>query len=99
MISNKMQIVPGITVSSMGQASIDSSIADVLFDLAVKLQETTSLPVDVQHVVAALVLLARSGQLDPQKPLSCNDPVLTTALAVQLKTVFSVYAGKVGSDD
>lgn len=71
----------------------------MLFNLAIKLEESTVLPVDVQHVVAALVLSARNGQLDPQKSLSCDDPVLATVLAVQLRTVFAVYGGKVDMDD
>ena len=53
--SHDQQIVPGLSVSTTGQATVDGSIADVLFDLAIKLEETTRLPVDVQHVVAALV--------------------------------------------
>ena len=58
MNGDDQQIVPGLSVSTTGQATVDPSIADVLFDLAIKLEETTTLPVDVQHVVAALVLSA-----------------------------------------
>ena len=99
MTKNDMQIVPGLSVSTTGQATVDSSIADVLFDLAINLEETTSLPVDVQHVVAALVLAARNGELNQETPLSSDDPVLAKALVAQLKTVFAVYGGKVGKDD
>ena len=99
MNSNNLQIVPGLSVSKTGQATVDSSIADVLFELAVKLEKTTGLPVDVQHVVAALVLATRSGQRDPQQPLSCDDSELAAVLKVQLKTVFDVYGGNVGTDD
>ena len=99
MNSDDQQIVPGLSVSTTGQATVDPSIADVLFDLAIKLEETTTLPVDVQHVVAALVLSARKGEFDPQTPLSTDDPVLAAVLAAQLKTVFSVYGGNVGRDD
>ena len=97
--SDEQQIVPGLSVSTTGQATVDPSIADVLFDLAIQLEETTKLPVDVQHVVAALVLSARKGELAPQTPLSSDDPVLLAVLAAQLKTVFAVYGGKVGRDD
>lgn len=93
------QVVPGLSVNKSGQATVDASIADVLFELALKLEEVTSLPVDVQHVVAALLLAKRGGQLDPQKPLSSDDPVLKTALAVQLRTLFAIYGGTVGTDD
>ncbi len=99
MNSDDQQIVPGLSVSTSGQATVDPSIADALFDLAIKLEEATTLPVDVQHVVAALVLSARCGELDPTKPLSSDDPVLAAVLAAQLKTVFAVYGGKVGMDD
>ena len=99
MNSNNLQIVPGLSVSNTGKATVDSSIADVLFELAVQLEKLTALPVDVQHVVAALVLAARSGQLDPQQPLSGDDSELAAVLKVQLKTVFDVYGGNVGTDD
>ena len=99
MNSDDQQIVPGLSVSTTGQATVAPSIADVLFDLAITLEETTTLPVDVQHVVAALVLSARKGELDPTTPLSSDDPVLAAVLAVHLKTVFAVYGGNVGTDD
>ena len=99
MNGDDQQIVPGLSVSTTGQATVDPSIADVLFDLAIKLEETTNLPVDVQHVVAALVLSARNGELDPTTPLSSDDPVLSAVLAAHLQTVFAVYGGKVGMDD
>lgn len=93
------QIVPGITVTSVGQATVDPSLADVLFDLAVKLEGPTNLPVDVQHVLAAIVLAARDGELDANTPLSSNDPNLADILAVHVRTVFADYGGDVGTDD
>ena len=93
------QVVPGISVSSSGQATIDPSLADVLFDLAIKLEESTNLPVDVEHVLAAIVLAARKAELDPNTPLSSGDPALAAVLANHLKTVFTDYDGQVGMDD
>jgi len=93
------QIVPGITVTSSGQATVDPSLADVLFDLAVKLEEPTNLPVDVEHVLAAIVLAARNGEINPNKSLSSNDPELTQVLERHVKTIFTDYDGKVGMDD
>ena len=97
--SGDHQIVPGISVTSSGQATVDPSLADVLFDLSIKLEEPTNLPVDVEHVLAAIVLAARKGELDPNTPLSSNDPALAAVLAEHVKTVFSDYDGKVGMDD
>ncbi len=97
--SGDQQIVPGISVTSSGQATVDPSLADVLVDLAIKLEEPTNLPVDVEHVLAALVLAARKGEIDPNMPLSCDDPALAEVLVGHVKTVFADYGGKVGMDD
>ena len=95
--SDDHQIVPGISVNSSGQATVDPSLADVLFDLAIKLEEPTNLPVDVEHVLAAIVLAARKGELDPNTPLSSDDPALAEVLAGHVKTVFADYGGKMSS--
>ncbi len=96
---SEKQIVPGITVTSSGQATVDPSLADVLFDLAIKLEEPTKLPVDVEHVLAAIVLAARSGKIDPSTTLSSDDSELAELLAGYVKAVFSKFGGNVGTDD
>ena len=93
------QIVPGIGVDSKGQATVDAALTEVLFDLAIQLEEPTELPVDVQHVVAAVILAAREGVLGPNTPLVSDDPALLDVLVVYVKKVFSIYDGKVGQDD
>ena len=98
-MSTRRQIVPGISVSSSGQATVDSSLAELFVDLAIRLEEPTNLPVDVEHVLAAVVLAARNGELDPNTPLTADDPVLANLLAVHVKTVFAEYGGGVGTDD
>ena len=99
MTDSQQQIVPHICVSSSGQASVDPSLADVLFDLALQLEGPTDLPVDVEHVLAAIVLAARNGELAPDKPLRSNNSALADILAVHVKTVFAKYGGNVGMDD
>ena len=93
------QIVPGICLSSSGLATVAPSLTDALFDLAIKLEEPTNLPVDVQHVLAAVVLAARKGELDPNTPLSADDSTLVEVLVSHVKTVFDQFGGKVGRDD
>ena len=93
------QVVPGISISPSGQATVDSSLANVLFDLAIKLEEPTQLPVDVEHILAAIVLAAHQGELDPNTRLSSEDPALAAVLINHVKTVFAEYDGKVGMDD
>ena len=93
------QVVPGISISPSGQATVDSSLANVLFDLAIKLEEPTQLPVDVEHILAAIVMAARQGELAPNTRLSSEDPALAAVLINHVKTIFAEYDGKVGMDD
>ena len=97
--SVEQQIVPGISISVSGQATVDPSLADVLFDLAIKLEEPTNQPVDVQHVLAAIVLAARSRELDPDTQLSSDDQALAAVLTSHVKTVFANYDGNLGVED
>ena len=97
--NNNQRIVPGISVTASGQATVDPSLTDVLFDFAIQLEEPTHLPVDVEHVLAAIVLAARKGDIDPNTPLSSNDPALVAVLVSHVKTVFVHYGGRVGRDD
>ena len=93
------QVVPGISISPSGQASVDSSLADVLFDLAIELEELTQLPVDVEHVLAAIVMAARQGEVDANTRLSSEDSALAAVLTNHVKRVFAACDGKVGLDD
>jgi hypothetical protein len=93
------QIVPGVVVNSSGQATVDAAFADVLFDLAVQLEEPTRLPVDVEHVLASLVLASRNRELDPNVPLDSSDPALLEILVPHVQTVFKIYGGQVGKDE
>jgi hypothetical protein len=93
------QVVPGISISPTGQATVDSSLTNVLFDLAIKLEELTELPVDVEHVLAAIVMAARQGELDSNTRLSSEDSASAAVLTNHVKTVFAEYDGKVGMDD
>lgn len=98
-MNGDQQIVPGISVTSSGQAAVDPSMTDILFDLAIKLEEPTNLPVDVEHVLAGVVLAVRLGELDPNTPLSSDDPTLIAILAGHVKTVFEQFGGNVGRED
>ena len=93
------QIFPGISLSPTGQATVDPALADVLFDLGIQLEEITKFPVDVEHVLAAIVLAARNGQLNQFTRLSSSDLVLQEVLADHVRVVFTKYDGKVGGDD
>ncbi len=98
-MSKEQQIVPGISVTASGQATIDRYLNKVLFDLAINLEEPTNLPVDIEHVVAAIVLAGRQGQIDANRPITPDDKMLLTILTPHVKTIFARYGGKLDNDD
>jgi len=93
------QIVPGIIITSSGHASVVPELTDVLFDLALRLEEPTSLPVDIEHVLAAIVLAVNQGELDSDTVLSASDPSLAKILEGHVKKIFAEYDGHLGEDD
>ena len=93
------QIVPGISITDSGKATVDPSLTEVLLDLAIDLEERTNLAVDVEHVVAAIMLAVRAGQHAPSQALSSDDTELVSVLAVHVQTVFNDYGGTLGTDD
>lgn len=93
------QIVPGILLSSTGHATVDPALADVLFDLALELEEPTKLPVDIEHVLGAIVLAVRHGDIDSITPLSSSDSALVSALARHVQAIFSDHGGELGRDE
>lgn len=93
------QIVPGITMGPSGQATIAPAITNVLFDLAVELEGPTALPVDVQHVVAAIVLAEQNGEIHRHTKLAADDPALRRILSRHVEALFANYGGKLGEED
>lgn len=98
-MSNQRQVVPGISLSASGQATVDPSMGETLFDLAIELEEPTNLPVDIQHVLAAIVMAARNGEIDVTQKVVSDDRALIALLAGYVKSIFADYGGEVGSDD
>ena len=54
---------------------------------------------DVEHVLAAIVLTARQGEFDQNTRLSSDDPALAAVLADHVRTIFTNYDGKLGMGD
>lgn len=98
-MNQDQSIVPGITLTASGQAEIDPMAAEQLIELAIELEGPTALPVDVQHVVAALVLASRNGEIESSTPLNSKDQQLTNILIPHIQSVFANFGGKVGRDD
>ena len=96
---DQRQLVPGITVDSTGQVAVDGSLTSVLCDLAIALESQTQLPVDVEHVVAAVTLAVQAGQWKSTDPLTVDDPRLAPTLAPHVNHVFHEYGGVVDRND
>jgi len=99
MTEGEQQVVPGISISVSGQATVDPSLADVLFDLAIKLEGPTNHLVDVQHVLAAIILAARNAEIDSYTKLSSDDQALVAVLTPHVKSLFADFDGKLGRED
>jgi hypothetical protein len=99
MNNQNQQIIPGISLSSTGQATVDPSLTEALIDIAIKIDDLSKFPVDVEHVLAAIVLAARSGAIQRDTKLSSDDEALSSVLAEHVETVFEKFGGKVGEDD
>jgi len=93
------QIVPGISLSTSGQATVDPALTEVLIDIAIKIDDMSKFPVDVEHVLAAIVLAAQSESIAADTELSSDNDALISALAKHVETVFEKFGGKVGNDD
>ncbi len=95
----EQQIAPGISLSTSGQATVDPALTDVLIDIAIKIDDMSMFPVDVEHVLAGIVLAAQSGAIQLDTNLSSDNDDLISVLAEHVETVFTKFGGKVGSDD
>ena len=93
------QLVPGISLSTSGEATVDPALTDVLIDIAIKIDDLSKFPVDVEHVLAAIVLAVRSGSIAADTEISSDNDTLVSALAEKVETVFEKFGGKVGMDD
>ena len=93
------QIVQGISLSDSGQATVEPRLTETLIDLAIKIDDDSKFPVDVEHVLAAIVFAAHAGEVNTATDLTSSDAELVSILAPHVETVFQKFGGKVGSDD
>jgi len=92
-------IVPGIELDDAGHACIDSKMGRQLIDLALTLEPYTTRPVDVQHVLAAIILAARNGDIPPGAHLPPPERQWIEVLASHIESIFQRTGGRVSEDD
>ena len=93
------QVVPGITLSAKKEATVAPELSDALFELALKFEDRTGMPVDVQHVLAAVVMAAGTGELHGETDIRKSEPGMETVLEKYIRIVFSEFGGQVGGDE
>ncbi len=93
------EILPGLAIDARGQASVDKSMGNLLIDLAIHLEDAVPSPVDVEHVLAAMVLAVRAGEINAGTPLRTDNPELVGALRGKLAVVFDHYGDRLDSVD
>ena len=93
-------IVKGITMTPTGEVSVEPALDERLCDLAIALQGgADDLPVDVEHVVAALILASRAGQIPRDYELQPRDRSLKAILRAHVRTIFQRYGGQVCEEE
>ena len=97
--TRERQIVPGITLSSKNQATVSPDLQNVLMDLAEAIEGRTELPVDVEHVLASIVMGAQTGEIPTERPIDAQDLSLLKTLEKYVRVVFAEFGGKVGEED
>jgi hypothetical protein len=92
-------ILPGLSIDADGQATVDGRMAELLFELALRLEDAVTAPVDVEHVLAAIVLARSGGEIDATTTLTADNADLVNLLRAHIETVFEKYEGRLGRDD
>lgn len=97
--NDSIPIVAGIAMSSAGEVTIDPKLDEPLCDLAISLQDDDDEPVDVEHVVAALILASRAGHIPSDYQLRTKDRSLRALLRPHVRLIFQKYDGQVCDEE
>lgn len=93
-------LIVGMAVDpATGQLNVDGALVEPLLDLAESLGELTGLPVDVEHVVGAVLLACRAGDLGPATELAPHDLNQRSLLVEPVREIFRTYDGGLGAED
>ncbi|HEX6986779.1 MAG TPA: hypothetical protein VF170_15480 [Planctomycetaceae bacterium] len=96
---DSIPIVQGIRMTPEGEVTVDPEVDEALFDLAIALQGPDDTPVDVEHVVAALILASRKGEVPSDYRLRERDKALQAILRPHVRTIFNRFGGQVCEEE
>ena len=92
------QIVAGVTIDRQGMVSVEEGFQQELCDVALALQECTPHAVDVEHVLAAVVMAVRDGKLPRNSALKKADGEQNRILSRYVHVLFERYAGEINGE-
>jgi hypothetical protein len=94
-----IQIVPGVHISPAGEVTTSPELHDVLCDVAGELEDDCDLPVDLEHVLAALIMASNAGQISDNRQLASDDTELRALLVPHVRMIFEEFDGQICGDD
>lgn len=89
------EVVAGVTIDRKGAVTVSAGYQQGLCDIALDLQEETTLPVDVEHVLAALVMAVRDGRLERGADVTHDPNSYRSVLLPYVELVFQRFSGNV----
>ena len=93
------QIVEGVTIDRQGTVVVAEGFQKTLCDIALDLQERTPHAVDVEHVLAALVMAVRDGKIPRNSSFSSGDGAQNEILSRYIEVLFTRYGGKINGEN
>ena len=82
------QVVPGIKVRADRRPVVDSALQQVLDRLVLDISHDVHLPVEIDHLLEAIVTAAENGELPADLELSRADAAVRMILAPHVRRVF-----------
>lgn len=92
-------IVPGILLHPNGQASVSKAAGKALFSLALELEPRVPFPVDIQHVLAAIIMASQKGEIEKNCSLEVDSTELIQVLERHVTTLFKQHGGQICPED
>ena len=90
-------IVQGISLNRRGTVTVAPGHQQTLCDVAIALQGVCQYAVDVEHVVAALVMAVRDGRIERDSAISGDDELVIRVLQQYMPLLFEQLKGAVDS--
>jgi len=92
-------IVEGVTIDRLGTVIVSEGHQQTLRDTAIALQDAIPYPVDVEHVLAALVMASRDGKIPRTATIDSENQEHIRTLSRYIEILFQKHGGKVTGED